>query len=171
MVSSFIGSLTTHGRATNGIFSTNNHPRHHPPHQRPHKLAEPLVPQHPLSTMSASIPYQNAYCPYSVPHERVDRRDEVACGDGARLAGSGVEQGEEGAAHEPGKFVTEELRRYSPHPLLPCRPLQSCGPRWRSDDGRGGVTRAQGKCARRCVRPTWKNWRGRLRRLRREIGC
>ena len=47
IVSSFIGSLTTHGRATNGIFSTNNHPRHLPPHQCPHKLAEPLIPQRP----------------------------------------------------------------------------------------------------------------------------
>ena len=60
--------------------------------------------------------------PIRVPHERVDRRDEVACRDGARLAGSGVEQGEEDAAHEPAKFVTEgveELFPPSPAASLP----------------------------------------------------
>ena len=67
-----------------------------------------------------------------MPHERVDRRDEVACGDGARLAGSGVEQSEEDAAHEPGKFVTEGVEEIFPpspsaSPPPPVRSLADVG--------------------------------------------
>ena len=94
IVSSFIGSLTTHGRATNGIFSTNTHPRHHLPHQRPHELAETLIPQRPPKHHLRN-PILNGV-PIRVPHEHVDRRDEVwlrgARGDSALLVSGGVEQ-------------------------------------------------------------------------------
>ena len=110
IVSSFIGSLTTHGRATNGIFSTNNHPRHPPPHQRPHELAEPPILQHPPKHHLRLNPILNGV-PIRVPHEHVDRRDEVwlrgARGDSALLVGGGVEQD---PAQEPGEFVTEGVR-------------------------------------------------------------
>ena len=96
-------------RALARIFSTNNHPHHLPPHQRPHELAEPLILQSPPTHHLRLNPILNGTI--RVPHEHVDRREEVwlrgARGDSALLVGGGVEQD---PAQEPGEFVTEGVR-------------------------------------------------------------
>ena len=98
---------------------------HHPPHQRPHKLGEHLIPQHPPKHRLPLNPISKGG-PIRVPHERVDRRDEVwlrgARGDGARLVGGGVDQD---PAQEPGEFVTEGVGAIFPHSAHNCHPLIS----------------------------------------------
>ena len=113
-------------RALARSFSTINHPRHLPPHLRPHELAEPLILQRPPKHHLRLNPILNGV-PIRVPHEHVDRREEVwlrgARGDSALLVGGGVEQD---PAQEPGEFVTEGVR--APTPPITANPFSHAVP-------------------------------------------